>query len=517
MSWRWAFAALALSQVAGAQSQSTWSDEIRVGSDRELYLRALSLATGNAIPWESRPFAPATSAGLIADLPAWAPWSTTGDSRPVRLLRPATTATLNRSFPWQYQGAEAWNGRGLNEVASAGVAANRSVFSARLQMNLSYAANRPFEPENPASPFRDPLRNNTIDEPPRFGSSALAVGDLGESFVRADVRNLAVGYSDERIFWGPGVRQAILFTTDAPQFPHLFLGTGHPYETVVGGLYAQLLYGALQQSSWSPTQESPRFGSGVLAAWHVRAVPLTLGVARFYHRPWPSGFGAHELFAPFGSLLYDAQKFAGAGADNQLATAFFSARAPRARLEVFGEFARNDRSAGLRDLAVEPEHNSAWLLGMLHTFAVDTLARTFWSIRYEAANGRIGAIQQIPRHQVTFFEHASVRQGHTQLGRLLGTPLIDRSGGSDLGIDHWSAHGRTGFGLLQRQMPPDELVGMPKDQARTQWDLKFLGVRFIGHNELSWQVGHVWDLDRYPGRDAGNLYLSLGWRQQLRG
>ncbi len=184
-------------------------------------------------------------------------------------------------------------------------------------------------------------------------------------------------------------------------------------------------------------------------------------------------------------------------------------------LEVFGEFGKNDRNVDIRDVVLEPEHNSAWLLGFFKVIGLDSAHAGFWTVRAEAASGRVSAIQQIGRGQSTFYDHIPIAQGHTELGQLLGTPLIEQSGGIDLGVDRFTSAGRLGVSLMERQMPPDTWVGMPANQLRSQWDLGFGGTIFHGKSDITFQVGHVWDLNRFPGQDVGNSYLRLGTRLGL--
>lgn len=511
---RWAIALATTIALGSAQSQSL-GDEMRVGSEMETYVRLLGLVRWDTPrSWAIRPIVPPQTPARWPPHPWRARFRE--DRRPLRLLRVQVRSSMNASFAWQSPAADSWQGKGLNLSAAAGAAATLWKFSARLEPVISYTVNQPFELENPTAGFRDPVSSGSIDEPQRFGSSALRSIGPGESFVRTDMFGFAIGLSNERLYWGPGVRHAILFSADGARFPHIFAGTSAPISFGLGQLRGQLLYGRLDESNWAPPSlGSRRFGAGMIASWIPPRFPLELGIARLYHKPWPDAFRAKDLMSPFGSLFTDAQTFAGGVADNQLATSFFSLRVSRLAMELFGEFARNDRSVNARDLSVEPEHNSAWLMGFLKAFAFDSSGASFWSVRYEAASARVSGIQAIPRPQSRFYEHAPLTQGHTQRGLLLGTLLIDRSGGSELAIDRWASNGRTGFAILQRQMPPDVLLGMPVANARTQWDVAGSAVRFIGDSELNLRLGHVWDLNRFANRDVGNVYVVVGWRQAV--
>lgn len=500
-----------------AMAQSHAPDFPRSRSDLELYERVLALAAG-AVPrsWTIRPARLGTS-----PVPAWQPWGAAGagTARPrlVYVLAPVARLGYNSSFPWQV-GQGPWTGRGLNARFSFGAGARYRFLTARVEPVFSYAANQSFQLDNPAVGFFDPMRPGSIDQPQRFGSRSLAGLDAGESFARADIGPLALGLSNERVFWGPGVRHAVLLSGAGVGFPHIFAGTNDVVSTPLGDFQGQLLYGRLAQSRWAPAAPSTaRFASGIIGSWMPRGHRFEIGAARFYHRAWPTNFRAGDLLTPFGSLLYDAQTFGGGIPDNQLASLFFAARAPRAHLEVFGEFARNDRSAGVRDLFVELEHNSAWLLGFLKSFAIDSSARSMWSARLEVANGRIPALQTRTRGQSTFYEHSPITQGHTQAGQLLGTLLIDRSGGAEFGLDRWTPAGRFGIVILERQMPADDQVGMSAARARSQWDVSFETLRFTASGDFTLRVGYVRDMNRFPGRDGGNLHFLVGYSPKLRG
>ena len=208
--------------------------------------------------------------------------------------------------------------------------------------------------------------------------------------MRVDYRGAAIGISTEDIFWGPGIRQALLFDANAAGFPHMFLGTSHAIATPVGRFYAQLLYGRLEESRWAPPNgSSSRFGAGGIAVWMPPSQPIEIGVARFYHQPWPKSLTLRDLTVPFGSLFNDREVQGVGVPENQLLSVFATIRVPASGFELFGEFGKNDRNADLRDVLAEPEHNSAWMLGMFKVIGPSSLANGFWTVRIEVGNGRV--------------------------------------------------------------------------------------------------------------------------------
>jgi hypothetical protein len=509
---------VAASMAARGQVGGTRWDEASVGSEWELYARALAgrgLLGGE--PWSARPFSPATLDRWADTLGTDHPWKARLE-KPARtngfaMLRPAVSLSDNSAFPWGMNDGAVWQGRGFNAWGTFGGTFRYGVLSARLEPTFAYAANSAFTLiPNAGNPFGSSLEPSAIDAPQRFGGKSYSLVDPGQSFVRVDVSAFAAGFSTQNIFWGPGVRQALLFDANAAGFPHVFVGSGRAISTPIGRFYGQLLYGRLEQSDQAPPSASAsRFGSGLIAVWMPPSLPAEIGLARFYHRPWPSGFGRQELTAPFGSAFSDVQVFNGGTADNQLGSVFGTIRITDIGLEVFGEFGKNDRNGDLRDLEAEPEHNSAWLLGFLQS--VNWSSESFWTVRAEVANGRVSPIQNLGRGQSTFYDHNLLTQGHTERGQLLGTPLIEESGGIDFSVDRWTTDGRTGFQIVERQLPGDLGVGMPSiARSRSQWDLGVTATRFRGRSDISVAVGRVWDLDRFPGVDVTNNYIRVSVR-----
>lgn len=507
-----------------ALAQGTNWSETWVGSEWEVYTRALAdrglLANE---PWSVRPFAPPTIRAWSVVARDSTPWQSRLATAPdyvasIEVLRPSVSTSYNSGFAWGMNDGPVWQGRGANAWGTLGLVAHAGIFSARIEPLVDYAENRAFAllPTAGSSQYADDMRPTAIDLPQRFGNSTFHIVDPGQSYIRLDVAGLAAGLSTEDIFWGPGIRQALLFDANAAGFPHVFLGTSHAISTPIGRFHGRLIYGRLEESAFAPASASTsRFGAGGIAVWMPPTQPIEIGVARFYHRLWPKSFGVRDLLDPFGSLRVDLQVEGRGAADNQLLSLFATVRVPSSGFEIFGEFGKNDRNSSTRDAIVEPEHNSAWLLGTFKVIGPQSLAEGFWTVRVEVGNGRVVPLQQIGRGQSTFYDHSQLTQGHTESGQLLGSPLIDRSGGIDVAADRWLPRGRIGASLFERQMPGDFGVGMPRDSARTQWDAGFNGTLFVGPSDVTFAVGHVWDLNRTPSNDAGNSYARVGLRLGL--
>lgn len=505
--------------LAPAALGAQWRD-LTVGSETELYVRAMQTrGAWNGEPAAMRGYGPKVIDRWVKGSVPDHPWAERfrDDSLWIWPLRPMVQASYNSAYPWGSNDGAQWQGRGANVATTVGFGLQWRWVSVRVEPVFFRAQNADFQllgnTTRGVNPFVDEQRPCCIDLPQRFGRAAYQRVDPGQSEVRVDVGPVAGGLSTMNEFWGPGVKNSLLLGGNAAGFPHLFLGTSRALRTPFGRLAGKLIYGKLSSSGFEPTAPtSARFGSGMVASWQPPSGKgLELGVARFYHREWPvGGLGLGDLTVPFGLLLKDVQIATGGPADNQLSSVFARWRAEEDGFELFGEFGKNDRNADVRDLSLEPEHNGAWLLGFVKTYR--SQASALWMVRGEYGNGRIGSIQRLGRGQATFYEHTPVTQGHTERGQLLGTPLLERSSGFELGVDRWASWGRAGFSVMQRAMPSDLSEGVTVATARSQWYTEASAVRFAGKRELFAKAGLVFDLNRQPGRDGTNAYVQVGAR-----
>ncbi|HEX6910989.1 MAG TPA: hypothetical protein VF142_11360, partial [Longimicrobium sp.] len=370
----------------GAQAAPDLRTEVPAGGETERYLRALQTAGAAPLyPWTLRGFSPAELEVIVpadgdhpwaARLPA-APADSAQDAAPslrMGLLRPRMDAVFNSAYPQGENDGPVWAGRGMTLSAAAGVQLRVGALSARLEPLVFWTENRDFDlvPLADSIRFRDARTPRTVDLPQRFGDGSFARVDPGESWVRVDARGVAVGASTATQVWGPATDQPLVLGANAAGFPHVFLGTSRPWNVGIGRLHARILWGSLGQSAYSPMQGhgSRRFMSGVLGTFQPRGLDgLEVGIARFFHDPWPhGGLGSKQLFRPVESFfkvsLRGRDEPGGTvGTENQLASIFARWVLPRAGVEVYGEYMRDDYNWDVLDALLEPERSRGYLVG----------------------------------------------------------------------------------------------------------------------------------------------------------
>lgn len=501
-----------------------WSDAA-VGSEEENYLRLLQVA-GLAPPraWSLRPFGPAEGGAL---LPASArhPWSARTPERPrgarrwapadFRWVGAAAGVAVNTGFPYSMNDGALWAGRGPTVYARGGFAARWGVFSARVEPQLFWASNLNTDlvPNGQAGAqrFADALEPTLVDDPQRFGDRAYARLDLGQSTVRADALGLTVGLTTANAWLGPALTDPLVLGNNAGGFPRGFVGTSRPLDVGVGTVHARLEAGRLDQSDYAttPSDSSRRLGVLLTVVATVRGLPgLELGGTRFYHEPWTDVGGAFDRAgAPFGVLFTPDGQIA--IPQNQLASLFGRWTVAPARLEVWGEFMRNDFSADSRDLLAEPDHNSGWQAGVRRIWARGD--RRLTAFRFETLNTRITHLS-VFRGQTRPYQHNPIRQGHTQRGQVLGSPSGQGGLATIVGVDQYRPDGRWTVEYARRVRQSSVNEAAPEERWDVYHSLRAERLRFGRNADLFLGAGLVTELNRNFTRDAFNLRLDAGWR-----
>lgn len=502
--------------------------EVFVGSEVESYLRVLQVVgRGGRYPWAIRGFSP-REVGRLAPADsahAWAGrYSFARDSaRALRPVRPQLQAIANSTLPYGANDGPIWAGRGLTLAAEGGVAFERGAFSLVLDPMVFVAQNAAFELEDTRAdgPLRyaDPRQPLTIDLPQRFGDGAYARVDPGQSTLRVDAGAIAAGVSTANQHWGPAADLPMILGHNAGGFAHAFAGSARPVNVGIGRLHGRLVWGRLDQSAYTVNDEPRRFMSGAVAVFTPRGIPtLEIGGTRFFHTVWPAGgLTASSFLKPLEGFLKNSLgggEVDGGDFDNQLASAFFRWYHPRSGVEAYGEYAREDHSADLRDVLLEPDHDSGYTLGARRVWA--RADGSLVSLRGELMNARVSHLALV-RAQVPFYLHFAARQGHTQRGQLLGASSGYAGAGSVVALDRYSRRGRTSFTYTRtvrdRAVPFAPASNAPPPEVTQGVGVEML--RFMGRWDVTAGVTGAYQLDRAVGGDAFNLNTVLRVRLGL--
>lgn len=442
----------AATAIASSPSMCLRLELSGVGGASEELARVLELSGATPIrPQLFRRWSSDTDVAVCTGRPAPHPSEIPEPDRPdleLLLLPLEWRSYLNSAFPDDRNDGAVWEGRGISTALTGGARVRWKFFSAALAPLVAWQENRDFRhlamTQPGYSPYANPYGYGQIDLPLRFGPDSFWTVDPGQSYARVDLYNVAAGISSENLWWGPGIRNAILMTNSGPGIPHLFLGTSRPQDIWIGWLEAQLLWGRLSQSDFfmADPSRSRRLFTALTLGYEPRFIRgLFLGAARvFLDRIPPEGLPASDYFGRiFGISSYQQN-----GAENQLASLFFRWVFPESGVEIYGEWGRDDYWASFKDLVTQPEHSTAWVAGFQKVFVLGPRSVRF---SFELADTLEKPTNNPPRGVPIFYTHSDELQGYTQRGQMIGAGIGPQANSQFAAVDLFRGSDRVGLWL----------------------------------------------------------------------
>ena len=336
--------------------------------------------------------------------------------------------------------------RGTQGFLSTGIQARFSILYMHLQPELVTAQNLPF------SGFPDTFSSGTIgarflywnigDSPERFGNTTYSKAFWGQSRISLRAGAFELGAGTKNIWWGPGQWNSLIFSNNAPGFPHISLNTTKPAKTFLGTFEGQVLIGRLESSGLAPTQKeklnisffSPlktdwRYLNALMLSYTPKLIPtLSFGYIRtyqYYNQERPNDLkgwlpilepmAKEKLFTNGNSVIYDNRN------QSQQISVFGRYRMTKAKAEVYFQFGRRDHALNWREFIMNPEHARAYQVGFLKIASLPTTKKSL-QIRGEITHQQ-ESINRYIRYDlsggVTWHTHGWLR-GFTNYGQPMG-------------------------------------------------------------------------------------------------
>ena len=355
---------------------------------------------------------------------------------------PQLSAVHNSELPFSLNDGALWAGRGTSVSVTGGlrvryqflhmVLAPTYVWSQNLGYPLPSEVGSAGPIPEPRSPFSYPYRvfGPSIDYPTRFGAEPYQRLDLGESALYARLRAVEFGVSNESEWWGPGVRNGLVMSNNAPGIGRFFVRTARPIVTPIGAVEARYMLGVLAMSPYFETTAVPdrdRSLSAAAVTLRPAGVPtLSLGLTRAVFAQLTDGGTlaghAFDVLASTGrpnavSLRNPAQT---PGRD-QIFSFFARWVLPDDGFESYLEWGRAEMPANVRDLLVAPNHTQGYTLGLQYARPVDR-AGSLVRVQAEATNVEQSSTFQ-DRPTGSWYTSRAVLQGYTQRGQVIGAAI----------------------------------------------------------------------------------------------
>lgn len=383
------------------------------------------------------------------------------------LLNPANDKLVLKLLPFFYNNQyNSHHPEGLNDgsmipsqgyqtILSAGVYLKYEHLSIKLQPEFVHAANNvydgyPLTRENPelatlrwAQYYFHTL--NYIDQPEQFGTGTYSKLLWGQSSIRLTFNSLSLGFSNENLWWGPGMRNSLLMTNSAEGFAHFTFNTVKPVSTPIGSFEGQIIIGWLKESGYlppntevvdhngngfyAPKPYDGRYFNGMIVNYQPKWVPgLHLGLIRsfqMYHNEMGDAWGD---YLPIFSAFSEDKSLPDEGEENnyknrdQYNSVFMRFVWPKSHVEIYGEYGRSSNYWDKRDLIVQAEHSNAFNLGFRKLIVLNNKHDDHIQVGMEFTQLAKNA-NSILRGARSWYASAIVRHGYTHKGQMLGAGI----------------------------------------------------------------------------------------------
>ena len=429
----------------------------------------------------------------------------------------------NAHHPYGWNDGSLIPAKGYQAQVSAGVFLKTGRLSVQLQPEFVFAQNAPFRSilSTQTAAFTKIYYDsflNVVDLPERFGDRSYGKLFPGQSSIRFNFGKLSVGLSSENLWWGPGVRNSLLMSNNAPGFPHLTLNTTAPIQSPVGSFEGQVISGFLKRSGflpdttkaidgeklYIPKPNGDRYINGVILTWQPKWTKgLFVGASRLFYSYRTDVRASLDGYFPVLGKMF---KSPASNEDNlnrdEMISLFARLLMQKAQAEVYAEFGRNDHSQDMRDLLMEPEHSRALLFGFKKLF---TTAKG----RDVELMGEFTTLQlpstYLVREQQRWYTHYQVRDGYTNYGQVMGAGIGPGSSSQTLGL-HWVKDAKRSGASLERVVHNNDLYYVVYATERNFWSH---WVDYSLNLKKSWQCGKI----LYDARLSLVKSLNYQWRR----
>jgi hypothetical protein len=307
-------------------------------------------------------------------------------------------------------------GKGYQSLISAGVFAKLGPLSVQLKPEYIYAANSDF------NEFRSHL--GSTDLPVRFGQNPYSKLLWGQSSLRITFDPISIGISNENLWWGPGIKNSLLMSNNAPGFKHLTLNTTKPIKTPIGSFETQIVAGKLEESGFSNVRnEDWRYLSGMVLTYQPRWFPgIFVGFTRGFQIYSKDNDGSFGDYFPVFQAFQKKNTNEDAKARDQVTSVFARWLFKESKAELYFEYGKNDHAYDLRDFLMAPEHSRAYTLGMNKLISYGGKKDEFIQVAFELTHLE-QSIDRIIREAGEWYTHGQIIHGYTNRGEVLGAGI----------------------------------------------------------------------------------------------
>ncbi|QJD97549.1 capsule assembly Wzi family protein [Mucilaginibacter robiniae] len=346
----------------------------------------------------------------------------------------------NSNHPYGWNDGLMIPARGYQTMVSGGFFVKLGPLSIQLRPEYVYAQNSNFAGFASGHSDQDIAGyysyHNLIDQPEKLADGQYTKASWGQSSIRLTFGPVSFGLSNENLWWGPGLRNALIMSNNAPGFKHLVLNTVRPIHTFIGSFEGQLIAGRLEGTNRSPLdvtststgtnlyvpkRDEWRYYTGYNISYQPKWVPgLFFGMIRTFNA-YHTDVEKFNAYFPFFTPFQKKDTNDGDPFDRDQQLSFYTRWLfTKAKAEVYFDFGLNDNAYNYHDFIGSPGHSRAYVFGLRKLIPLASTQGQQGIL----VSTEITQLSQTPDYLIRdaggWYIHSQVKAGQTNEGQILG-------------------------------------------------------------------------------------------------
>ncbi|MEX2605191.1 MAG: capsule assembly Wzi family protein, partial [Gracilimonas sp.] len=284
--------------------------------------------------------------------------------------------SYNSEYAYGFNDGYFWQGNGINQAIVIGVQGRVGNFEYTIAPQLGFAQNTEFDLRSDygSQPIYQDRFANGIDYVKRYGNESFFELYFGQSELAYSYRNVRLSLNTQNNIWGPGIFSQGLMSNNANGFPNVRIGNDSPWNTRIGNLEMQWVFGITEESDYfnNDSSDDTQIHNGFLFGYKPSFFPgfsISLQrTLRLLNKDRENNLDYIKLATDF----IRADQLDEQGNVNESADQIFSFgidwRPKSEDFRVYLEWIRGDFFSDVPDFITQPEQNAGYLWGFIKKF-----------------------------------------------------------------------------------------------------------------------------------------------------
>lgn len=359
----------------------------------------------------------------------------------VQVLPLYSHTTLNTGYASGFNDGYLWQGKGINQSLVAGVQGRFGNFEYTIAPQLVYAQNTEFDLRESycSNPIYQDRFTNGIDYVKRYGNESLFEAYFGQSELAYAYRNVRVSLNTQNQIWGPAIFNQPMMSNNANGFPNVRIGNDLPWNTRIGNLEMQWVFGVTKESDYfnNDSSDDTQIHNGFVFGYEPSFFPgFSISLQRsmrLQSKDRESNLDYIKLATDF----FRDDQLDEQGNVNESADQIFSFgvdwRSKTEDFRIYLEWIRGDFFSDIAGFITQPEHNGGYVWGFVKNFSLNSESKI--QFIFENANLATWETARL-RPSGSLYTHGQVRQGYTNNGQVMGAYIGPGSSNHSVNISY---------------------------------------------------------------------------------